>query len=184
MVSCKPAFESELLQSPGAEACSLRPRMVELSDMAKAVFRALQVALVETCPRVAALYEASVNDADLKQIEALDISRFFDLGLDRSLGNEFVKEVRARMEKIVEKRVGTVLDQMLTLVDTCLNGDGAGLNTGRVAELRKRLPQENHMAPSCRMSSWWGCTTLGLRKDSRCLLLSVCSSLPPRPRRA
>ena len=138
LVSCESALESELIQSPGAAVWSVRPRMVELTDMAKAVFRALQVALVETCPRVAALHETSVDDADLKQIEALDISQFFDLGLDRSLGNKFVEEVRARMQQIVEKKVRTVLDQMLTLVDTCLAGDGDGLNIGRVAELRKR----------------------------------------------
>ena len=112
--------------------------MVELSNMANAVFRALQVALVETCPMVAALYEASVDDADLKQIEALDISCCFDIGLERSfLGNEFVTEARARMENIVAKRVGAVLDQMLTLVDACLSGDGAALIAGRAAELRK-----------------------------------------------
>ena len=98
------------------------------------------------------------------------------------MGNEFVKEVQARMVKIVEKRVGIVLDQMLTLVDTCLNGDGAGLNTGRDAELRKRLSATNPYGTVLSDVVLMGCTTLGLRKDSRCLLLSICSSLPPRPR--
>ena len=85
-VSCKFALESGLLERPIATALSVRPLMVELSDLAKRVFRVLRVALVETCPKVAAMYDAPIDDMELKKLaDDIDISRFFESGSDWSL---------------------------------------------------------------------------------------------------
>ena len=63
-VSCTFALGSGLLERPLAVSLSVRSHMVELSGLAKRVFRVLQVALVESCQRVAAIYAngASIHD--------------------------------------------------------------------------------------------------------------------------
>ena len=136
--------ESPLLESsPFAKKLDIKKNAELLLEGCIAVSTGLSIALCLSCPKVAALYEAYCNvpDAMLNKYSLLSPETLPKLGTDTALPNKVIAEVVAQIKAEVETRQTRCESDLMSRIDSFLEGTGVSISASQSQELVGRTPR-------------------------------------------
>ena len=136
--------ESPLLQSsPFALKLEIKKKAELLLERCIAVSNGLSIARCLSCPKVAVLYEAYCNlpHAVLKKCSLLSPETLQELGADTALPRKVIAEVVALIKAEVETRRTRCESDLMSRIDSFLEGTGVSISRKQAEELVGRTPQ-------------------------------------------
>jgi hypothetical protein len=140
-ICCARAFASEFLKREIAVELAVERAMAALVGKGRDILAAVKLTLIQSCASVAALYQASASDADIKRYAAFDINTLIGLGINEEQIETYMEKVQGKITMMQDSRSAVVFDHVKALIDTCLEGNCAGLKGTNVKDLAKRLPR-------------------------------------------